>query len=104
VYTYMYNSINSLYCRGSGGASSVLGIPAAPNSEPYVREILSTDVVNGDGHFAPVHAKVVARITILRLPGKMFIKWPICSNDYASKMRIDIMCRKTRCVAHNLFF
>jgi len=31
---------------------------------------------------------------ILRSPGKMFIIWPICSNDYASKTRIEILCKK----------
>jgi len=40
---------------------------------------------------------------ILMSPGKMFILWPICSNDYASKTRIEILCKKTCCVAHNLF-
>jgi len=31
---------------------------------------------------------------ILRSPGKIFIIWPICSNDYASKTRIKILCKK----------
>ena len=34
-----------------------------PQTEPYVREFLCAGAVNGDGHVAPVYAKVVARIT-----------------------------------------
>ena len=37
---------------------------------------------------------------ILRSPGKMFIMGPICSNDNASKTRIEILCKKTCCIAH----
>ena len=40
---------------------------------------------------------------ILRSPGKIFIIWPIWSNDYASKTRIEILCKKMCFVAHSLF-
>ena len=62
IYIYIY-SPNSLCCRGSGGVSSVLGIPLLPIFAPYAREILCAGAVNGDGHVAPVYAKVVRRIT-----------------------------------------
>ena len=40
---------------------------------------------------------------ILRPPGKMFIISPICSNDYAGKTRIAILCKKTCCIAPHFF-
>ena len=36
-------------------------------------------------------------------PGKIFIIWPICANDYASKTRIKILCKKMCCIAAHLF-
>ena len=30
--------------------------------------------------------------------------WPICSNDYASKTRIGILCKKTCCIAPHFCF
>ena len=42
-------------------------------------------------------------LAILGPPGKFFKIWSICSNDYASKTRIKIMCKKTCCIAPHLF-
>ena len=64
-YQIWYHSPNSLYCRGSGGVSSVLGICATPISAPYARNILCVGAVDGDGHVAPIYAKVLARITFV---------------------------------------
>jgi hypothetical protein len=36
-------------------------------------------------------------------PGQIFQIWPICSNDYASKTRIEILCKKTCSTAPHLF-
>jgi len=33
----------------------------------------------------------------------LFKLWSICSNDYASKMRIEIMCKKMCCIAPQFF-
>ena len=41
---------------------------------------------------------------ILRSPGKIFIIWPICSNDYASKTRIEILCKKAVPMPQDVFF
>ena len=35
--------------------------------------------------------------------GKMFIMWLICSNDYAGKTCIEILCKKTCCIAPDIF-
>jgi len=58
-------SPDSLCCRGSGGVSSGLGIArAAVISATPDRKFFCTGAVNGDGHVAPVYAKVLARITL----------------------------------------
>jgi len=36
-------------------------------------------------------------------PGKIFKIWSVCSNDYASKTRIEILCKKT-CYLAPIFF
>ena len=36
-------------------------------------------------------------------PGNCFQRLPICSNDYASKTLIKILCKKTCCTAPHLF-
>ena len=36
-------------------------------------------------------------------PGLFFKKWAIWSNDYASKTRIEILCKKTCCIAPKHF-
>jgi len=33
----------------------------------------------------------------------MFIIWTICSNDYASKTRIEILCKKAVPMPHDVF-
>ena len=42
-------------------------------------------------------------LAILESPGKVFKIWPLCSNDYASKTCIEILCKKTCCIAPHLF-
>ena len=42
-------------------------------------------------------------VAILESPGKVYKIWPLCSNDYASKTRIEIVCKKTCCIAPHLF-
>ena len=79
--THPIYSPNSLCCRGSGGVSSTLGICPLPISSPCVRGFLCAGAVNGDGHVAPVHAKVVACIT--------FAETNVYENTYfASKLSL----------------
>ena len=40
---------------------------------------------------------------VLESPGEVFKILPPCSNDYASKTRIEILCKKTCCIAPHLF-
>jgi len=42
--------------------------------------------------------------TILRSPGQIFTIWPICSNDYASKTHIEILCKQMCCMAPHVFY
>ena len=44
-------------------------------------------------------------LVIVGFPGNNKFKiWSVCSNDHASETRIEIMCKKTYCIAQHVFF